>query len=34
MSLTHREFWTVFHGMLIGAVYLLAFAGGFAGLWN
>ena len=34
MSLTHREFWTVFHGMLIGAVYLLAFGGGFAGLWN
>src|SRR5436309_3255333 len=34
MSLTHKEFWTVFHGMLIGAVYLLAFGGGFAGLWN
>jgi hypothetical protein len=34
MSLTQRELWTVLHGMLFGAVYLLAFAGGFAGLWN
>jgi hypothetical protein len=34
MNLSSREFWTVFHGMLIGAVYLLAFAGGFAGLWS
>jgi hypothetical protein len=34
MSLTMREFWTVFHGMGVGAVYLLAFAGGLAGLWS
>jgi hypothetical protein len=34
MHLTSREFWTVFHGMLIGAIYLLAYAGGFAGLWS
>lgn len=34
MTLTLREFWTVAHGMIFGAVYLLAFAGGFAGLWS
>lgn len=34
MSMTVREFWTVAHGMLFGAIYLLAFAGGFAGLWS
>jgi hypothetical protein len=34
MSLSEREAWTVIHGMLLGAVFLLAFAGGLAGLWS
>jgi hypothetical protein len=34
MELTSREFWTVLHGMGFGAVYLLAFAGGLAGLYS
>lgn len=34
MSLSWREFWTVLHGLLLGSLYLLAFAGGFAGLWS
>lgn len=33
-QLTFREFWTVVHGMLFGAIYLLAFAGGLADLWS
>ena len=34
MSMTAREFWTVVHGMGLGAVFLLAFAGGLAGLYS
>ena len=34
MSITAREGWTVLHGMLFGAAFLLAFAGGFAGLYS
>jgi len=34
MTMTEREFWTVLHGMVFGAVFLLAFAGGFAELWS
>lgn len=34
MSLTEREFWTVIHGMGLGAIFLLAFSGGLAGLWS
>jgi hypothetical protein len=34
MSFTDRELWTVIHGMGFGAIFLLAFAGGFAGLWS
>ncbi len=34
MSLSAREFWTVVHGMIFGAVFLLAFAGGFAGFYS
>ena len=34
MNITIREFWTAFHGMIFGAIYLLAFTGGFAGLWS
>ncbi|MBI2370437.1 MAG: hypothetical protein HYV08_09440 [Deltaproteobacteria bacterium] len=34
MSLTVREFWAVIHGMGLGAIFLLAFAGGLAGLWS
>lgn len=34
MSLTNREFWTLLHGMIFGAVFLLGFAGGLAGLYS
>ena len=34
MALTFREFWTAAHGMVLGALFLLAFAGGFAGLYS
>jgi CDP-diglyceride synthetase len=34
MSLTSREFWTLTHGMLLGALFLLSFAGGLAGLYS
>ena len=34
MHLTDRELWTLVHGMGFGALYLLAFAGGIAGLYS
>ena len=34
MTISEREFWTVLHGMVFGTIFLLAFAGGFAGLWS
>jgi hypothetical protein len=34
MSMTSREFWTALHGLLLGGVFLLAFTGGFVGLWG
>lgn len=34
MSLTDRELWTVIHGMVLGSLFLLAFAGGLAGLFS
>lgn len=34
MSFTSRELWMVIHGMGLGAIFLLAYAGGFAGLWS
>jgi hypothetical protein len=34
MSLTAREWWAVIHGMGLGALFLLAFAGGLAGLYS
>jgi hypothetical protein len=34
MEISAREVWTVLHGMLFGAAFLLAFAGGFAGLFS
>ncbi|HYU59085.1 MAG TPA: hypothetical protein VEO00_13700 [Actinomycetota bacterium] len=34
MNLTDREAWTVIHGMVLGAAFLLAFGGGMAGLWS
>ncbi len=34
MSVDAREFWTIVHGMGLGAVFLLAFAGGLAGLYS
>jgi hypothetical protein len=34
MELSSREIWTVLHGMLFGAIFLLAFGGGLAGLYS
>lgn len=34
MELSERETWTVIHGLLAGTLFLLAFAGGLAGLWS
>lgn len=34
MSVTVRELWTVLHGLIFGSVFLLAFAGGLAGLYS
>jgi hypothetical protein len=34
MKLTAFELWTALHGMVFGAVFLLAFAGGLAGLYG
>jgi hypothetical protein len=34
MEITDRELWTLVHGMGFGALYLLAFAGGLAGLYS
>lgn len=34
MSISIREGWTVLHGMLFGAAFLVAFAGGLAGLYS
>ncbi|HSM02005.1 MAG TPA: hypothetical protein VK960_06155 [Acidimicrobiia bacterium] len=34
MELSSRETWTVIHGLVLGTIFLLAFAGGLAGLWS
>jgi hypothetical protein len=34
MTLSGRELWTLIHGMILGALFLLAFAGGLAGLFS
>jgi hypothetical protein len=34
MTLTPREIWAVIHGMILGAIFLLAYAGGLAELIN
>jgi hypothetical protein len=34
MSVTLRELWTVLHGLVFGSLFLLAFAGGLAGLYS
>ncbi len=34
MSVTGRELWTVLHGLVLGSLFLLAFAGGLAGLYS
>ena len=34
MPLTEKEVWLVVHGMGLGATFLLAYAGGLAGLWS
>lgn len=33
MEMSARELWTVVHGMLFGAIFLMAFAGGLTELW-
>lgn len=34
MELSNHDAWAVFHGLVAGGVFLLAFAGGLAGLWS
>jgi hypothetical protein len=34
MQLTDREFWAVIHGLVLGTLFLVAFAGGLAGLYS
>jgi hypothetical protein len=34
VSVTGREFWAVIHGLILGSAFLLAFAGGLAGLYS
>lgn len=34
MTLTNREFWTLIHGMILGALFLLSFSGGLAGMYS
>jgi len=34
MTFTSRELWAVIHGLLLGSLFLLAFAGGLAGLYS
>jgi len=34
MQLSNRELWTALHGMVFGAGFLLAFAGGLVALWG
>jgi hypothetical protein len=34
MELTHREIWTVLHGMVFGAIFLLAFGGALSDLYS
>ena len=34
MHLTDKELWTLIHGMGLGALFLMAFGGGVAGLWS
>ncbi|MEP6759853.1 MAG: hypothetical protein ABJA93_00620 [Sporichthyaceae bacterium] len=34
MHFTDREWWTLLHGMVLGAVFLLGFGGGLAGLYS
>jgi hypothetical protein len=34
MEFTNRETWTLVHGLILGTFFLVAFAGGLAGLWS
>ena len=34
MEFTQKELFTILHGLVLGTAFLLAFAGGFAGLWS
>ena len=34
MSMSSREFWVTFHGMVFGGIFLLAYSAGLLGLWG
>jgi len=34
MELSNRDGWAVVHGLVLGTIFLLAFAGGLAGMWS
>ena len=34
MELEYRDGWAVMHGLVLGTIFLLAFAGGLAGMWS
>ena len=34
MAVSSRELWTILHGLIFGSLFLLAFAGGLAGLYS
>ena len=34
MEVSAREGWTIIHGLVVGTVFLVAFAGGVVGLWS
>lgn len=34
MELTSRETWAVIHGLILGVIFLLSYAGALAGLWS
>src|SRR3990172_6405401 len=34
MEVSAKEGWTIIHGLVVGTVFLVAFAGGVAGLWS
>jgi len=34
MEISNRDGWAVMHGLVLGTIFLLAFAGGLAGMWS